>query len=131
MSGTAARPSPAAPVTEAVEPEILAEDDPASARERQAQVLRLLWDRRRTLFRAAAAGLVVSVLVAFLFPKSYSSTAQLMPPDGQSTSGAAVTMIAAMATKMGGGMGSSLGGVAGDLLGLKTSGALFIGMLRS
>ena len=48
-----------------------------------------------------------------------------MPPDTQSSSGLA--MMAAMASKVGGGLGS----VAGDLLGMKSSGALFIGVLRS
>src|SRR5437016_10462912 len=48
-----------------------------------------------------------------------------MPPDTQSTSGMA--MMAAMAAKSGAG----LAGVTGDLLGLKSSGALFIGVLRS
>lgn len=126
MSGAAAKPSPA-PSPEAVEPQILAEEDLTVARARQARVLRLLWDRRRMLFRAGLAGLAVSTLVAFLIPKSYTSTAQLMPPDSQSTSSMAMTMMAAMATKTGGG----LTGVAGDLLGLKSSGALFVGVLRS
>ena len=94
-------------------------------RERQAKLLRLLWDSRRDLFRAAAIALVASTLIAFLIPKSYTSTAQLMPPDTQSSSGLA--MMAAMASKVGGGLGS----VAGDLLGMKSSGALFIGVLRS
>src|SRR5580704_1856467 len=91
----------------------------------QAEQLRLLWGRRRFFFRAVTAGLLVSTLVAFLIPKSYISTAQLMPPDPQSTS--SMAMMAAMAAKGGGG----LAGVAGDLLGLKSSGALFIGVLRS
>jgi len=91
----------------------------------QAEQLRLLWGHRRFLFRAVAVGLLISTLVAFLIPKSYTSTTQLMPPDQQSTSGMA--MMAAMAAKAGGG----LAGVAGDLLGLKSSGALFIGVLRS
>src|SRR5436309_5973085 len=95
------------------------------SREWQAEQLRLLWGRRRFFFRAVAVGLLVSTLVAFLIPKSYTSTTQLMPPDPQSTSGMA--MMAAMAAKAGGG----LAGVAGDLLGLKSSGALFIGVLRS
>src|SRR6266566_2187386 len=95
------------------------------SREWQAERLRLLWGRRQFFFRAGAVGLLVSTLVAFLIPKSYTSTAQLMPPDPQSTSGMA--MMAAMAAKAGGG----LAGVAGDLLGLKSSGALFIGVLRS
>src|SRR6266446_3181469 len=95
------------------------------SREWQAERLRLLWEHRRIFLRAAALGLIISTLVAFLIPKSYTSTAQLMPPDTQSTSGMA--MMAAMAAKGGGG----LAGVAGDLLGLKSSGALFIGVLRS
>jgi capsule polysaccharide export protein KpsE/RkpR len=93
--------------------------------ERQARLLRLVWDSRRVLSRAAAIGLAASMLIAFLIPKSYTSTAQLMPPDTQSSSGLA--MMAAMASKVGGGLGS----VAGDLLGMKSSGALFIGVLRS
>ena len=95
------------------------------ARERHAKLLRLLWDSRRNLFRSAGVGLLASTLVAFLIPRSYTSTAQLMPPETQSSSGLA--MMAAMAAKVGGGLGS----VAGDLLGMKSSGALFIGVLRS
>ena len=56
-------------------------------RERQAKLLRLLWDARQDLLRAAAIGLAASTLIAFLIPKSYTSTAQLMPPDTQSSSG--------------------------------------------
>jgi uncharacterized protein involved in exopolysaccharide biosynthesis len=102
-------------------PEVPFEDP----REWQAERLRLLWKRRRFFLRAGTLGLIASTVVAFLIPKSYTSTTQLMPPDPQSTSGMA--MMAAMAAKAGGGLGA----VAGDLLGLKSSGALFIGVLRS
>ena len=102
-------------------PEMPLED----TREWQVERLRLLWGRRRFFFRVGAIGLLVSTLVAFLIPKSYTSTTQLMPPDPQSTSGMA--MMAAMAAKAGGGLGA----VAGDLLGVKSSGALFVGVLRS
>src|SRR5882757_104478 len=95
------------------------------SRKWQAERLRLVWGRRQFFLRAGAFGLLVSTLVAFLIPKSYTSTTQLMPPDPQSTSGMA--MMAAMAAKAGGG----LAGVAGDLLELKSSGALFVGILRS
>jgi capsule polysaccharide export protein KpsE/RkpR len=91
----------------------------------QAERFRFLWDSRRVLLGATAIGFLVSALVAFLIPKSYISTAQLMPPDQQSTSAAA--MMAGMAAKAGGGLGTA----AGDLLGVKSSGALFIGVLRS
>lgn len=94
-------------------------------RDWQAQRLRLLWEHRRTFFQAAAVGVLVSTLVAFLIPNSYTSTTQLMPPDQQSVPGMA--LMAAMAGKAGDGLGA----VAGDLLGLKSSGALFIGVLRS
>ncbi len=125
MTQTATKQQPeAAPqpvIGEVSLPELPLED----SRAWQVERLRLLWGRRRLFLRAAAIGLVVSTLLAFLIPKSYISITQLMPPDPQSPSGMA--MMAAMAAKSGAG----LAGVAGDLLGLKSSGALFIGVLRS
>lgn len=91
----------------------------------QAERFRLLWDNRRSILRTSAVGLLASTLVAFLIPKSYTSTAQLMPPDAQSSS--ALEMMAGMAAKAGGGLGA----VASDLLGVKSSGPLFVGVLRS
>jgi capsule polysaccharide export protein KpsE/RkpR len=85
----------------------------------------LLWNRRQFLSRAALAGLLFGTLVAFLLPKQYQSTTQLMPPDTQSGSG--VAMLAALGART----GSGLGALAGDLLEMKSSGALFIGILRS
>src|SRR5262245_52734077 len=93
-------------------------------RELQAERMRLLWSRRQFFLRAATVGLLASTLVAFLIPKSYTATTQLMPPDPQSASGMA--LMAAMSGKAGG-----LGALAGDLFGLKSSGAMFIGVLRS
>ena len=87
--------------------------------------LRCLWEKRGLLFKASVYGLTFFTAVAFLIPKQYQSTTLLMPPDDQSSSGMA--MAAALAGKMSGG----LAGLAGDVLGLKSSGALFIGMLRS
>lgn len=101
-------------------PELPLED----SREWQAQRLRLLWGRRQWFVRIAGIALIASTFIAFLIPKQYTSTAQLMPPDSQSASGMA--MMAAFAAKGGG-----LGSVAGDLLGMKSTGALFIGVLRS
>lgn len=125
MNGAGVKPSPAEPSREFLEQPVLEQQMLEDTRARQAELLRLLWDRRQTFFRAGVIGLLASTLVAFLIPKSYTSTAQLMPPDAQSSSGLA--MMAAMAAKGGGGLAS----MAGDLLGLKSSGALFIGILRS
>lgn len=86
--------------------------------------LRVLWEGRRFLARLTVWGMVLATILAFLIPKRYESTTRLMPPDSQSGSGMA--MIAALAGK--GGLG--LSSMAGDLLGMKSSGALFIDILR-
>jgi uncharacterized protein involved in exopolysaccharide biosynthesis len=94
------------------------------AREKRIERARILWEHSRTLACAVMLGGLFSALVAFLLPKTYEATAKLMPPE-QSSSGAA--LLAALSTR-GGGM---LGGFAGDLLGVKGSGAVFVEILES
>jgi capsule polysaccharide export protein KpsE/RkpR len=84
-----------------------------------------LWKQRQVLKRSALVGLLAGILLAFCIPKRYESTTQLMPPDSQSGSG--IAMLAALSAKSGGGLAP----LAGDLLGVKSSGALFVGILRS
>jgi capsule polysaccharide export protein KpsE/RkpR len=86
--------------------------------------LRILWERRAFLLRVVVFGLAFSTLLAFVIPKRYESTARLMPPDPQSGSGLA--MLAALSGRAGG-----VGAFAGDLLGLKSTSSLFVGILRS
>lgn len=88
--------------------------------------LRLLLDQRFILLRVTLYGLAFATLIAFLIPKTYESRTQLMPPDSELSSG--LSSLMAMTTRTGGG---ALGMLAGDFLGLKTSGSLFIGILRS
>jgi uncharacterized protein involved in exopolysaccharide biosynthesis len=93
---------------------------------RQEQVilrLRILWGKRRFLLGCLLFGLAIATLIAFLIPKQFESTAQLMPPDSESSS--SLAMLAGMSGSGG------LGMVAGDLLGIKSTGALFVGVLRS
>src|ERR1700674_4708592 len=99
-------------------------DDQNAAREKLVATLRVLWSQRRSILRVAGIGLMLSTLVAFLIPKRYTTTTRLMPPDSQSAS--SMMMLAGLAQKA----GSGLGAMAGDL-GLKSSGALFVGMLQS
>ena len=87
--------------------------------------LRLLLDQRLFLLRVAAYGLALATLLAYLLPVRYEARSQLMPPDNEMSSGLASLM--AMSARSGGGLGL----LAGDFLGLKTSGSLFIGILRS
>src|SRR5258708_3147768 len=87
--------------------------------------LRLLWSHRRFVGRVMLLSLGASALLAFLIPARYESTARLMPPDSPSSSGLALA-----AAAMGGGAGG-LGGIAGDVLGLKSTSDVFVGILGS
>lgn len=88
--------------------------------------LRLLWIRRSFLLRVVACGFIISTLIAFLIPSRYTSTTRLMPPNDQGSSG--LTMVAAA---LSGGSAGGLGGIAGDLLGLKSTSDVFVGILTS
>ena len=92
--------------------------------------LRLLWENRKFLMRAALSAFLASALFAMLIPNRYLSITRLMPPDGQS-SGVGLGILAAMSGKSGTSALGGLGGIAGDLLGVKSSGALFVGIVGS
>jgi capsule polysaccharide export protein KpsE/RkpR len=96
-----------------------------AARERNAARVRVLWHNRRLLLRAVLLGLALSTVIAFLIPKRYTSAARLMPPDEGSGQGAA--MLAALAGRTAG----TLTSLAASALGMKTTGDLFIGVLKS
>ena len=98
---------------------------PPRANDNPVVYLRLLWEQRRLLVSVALCGLLTSTLIAFLIPPRYQSTARLMPPDNQSASG-----LAAAAAAMSG-VGAGLGSVASDLLGLKSTSDVFVGILSS
>jgi len=93
--------------------------------------LRYAWLRRARLLRFFVWGAVISLIVAFLIPNRYKVVTRLMPPDQSNNAGMA--MLAMLSGKTGGG-GAAAGGagaIASDLLGLKSPGALFIGVLQS
>jgi uncharacterized protein involved in exopolysaccharide biosynthesis len=94
--------------------------------------LRLLWAERRFLLGGAIAGLIVTTALAFLISARYQSEVQLMPPE--SSSGGVMALLAGLggdgSSSGSGGLGG-LSGLASDLLGIKNTGALFIGVLQS
>jgi uncharacterized protein involved in exopolysaccharide biosynthesis len=94
------------------------------ARERMFSRLRIVWAKRKFLVRLTCAALLIATAVAFLIPVRYSTQVQIMPPDTQSSS--TLAMMAGLAGQTGG-----LGAMAGDLLGMKSTGALFTGILLS
>jgi uncharacterized protein involved in exopolysaccharide biosynthesis len=87
--------------------------------------LRLLWGHRRLLFRVSVCALLASTLVAFIIPARFESTARLMPPDSSQSGGLAMAA-AALSGSVGG-----LGGVASEMLGLKSTSDTFVGILSS
>ena len=95
------------------------------AREQRVARLRLLWEHRQFLWKLIGASIILATVIAFLIPRRYDSTARLMPPDSQS--GASMALMAALPGRSGAGLGS----LAGDLLGIRTTGDLFIGILKS
>jgi uncharacterized protein involved in exopolysaccharide biosynthesis len=97
-------------------------DEGKAFRERSVARIRLFWNHRKLLGRVAGVGLLASLLTAFVVPVRYESVTRLMPPDSQSSS--SLMMMAALSGKAG-----ALGGIAGDLLGLKSTGALFTAIL--
>lgn len=86
--------------------------------------LSLLWDERRFIVKMVIWGMVCSALLALLIPKRWESTTRLMPPDSSSSEGMAI--LTAVADKAG-----SLGPLAGNLLGMKNSSDMLVGILRS
>jgi uncharacterized protein involved in exopolysaccharide biosynthesis len=97
--------------------------DPAAGRGLAA--VRLLWDQHTLLLRLAVYGLIVSTAIAFLVPSYYRSSTRLMPPNIDPGMGLAA--LSAL-SRVG---GSGLGMLAGNFMGFRSSGALFIGILRS
>lgn len=85
----------------------------------------LFWDHRHLFFRIAGIVFVLSIVLAFLLPKEYVSTARIMPPEQGSNSSALLAVLLGK-TSAGG-----LAGLAGSLLGTKSNGALFLALLRS
>jgi len=108
--------------------EVLEELARKEARLRFARNVRTVWGERTFLVRLSLLGLVIGLLIAFLIPARYTSTTRLMPPDNQSGSPVALAVsMAAGRSAAGGGVGE----IAGDLLGLKSTSDVFVGILAS
>jgi capsule polysaccharide export protein KpsE/RkpR len=107
--------------------ELLIQEEPAgSGRDRFVSRLSVLWNERRFLGRCILIGFIASIIIVLLIPVRYTSITRLMPPEQSNSSG-----IAAMLASVTAGSGGGLGAIGGDLLGIKTSSDLFLGVLHS
>jgi uncharacterized protein involved in exopolysaccharide biosynthesis len=118
------RPVPELPQSEFPRP--TAEPHDPKPNENGLQILRLMWAHRRLLYRVGLYALLASAAIAFLIPTRFETTTRLMPPDNQSSG---LMMAAAAMTSSSGGGG--LAGIANDVLGLKSSSDVFVGVLGS
>jgi capsule polysaccharide export protein KpsE/RkpR len=81
-----------------------------------------LWLQRRQIFRWVVLGFFLSLIVAWRYPK-FESTAQIMPPD--SGGSGLASLVPALSKSPG------LVGMAGDLMGMKSTSAIFARVLES
>ena len=87
-----------------------------------ADLLTMLWRRRRFLELVTGIGVLLAIGYSLLLPNQYESTTQLMPPDQQSLSSGSL-----LSALTGAGQVTSMGG----LMSTRTPGAVFIGILNS
>ena len=87
-------------------------------------VLQLLWERRQLFYGVLRWALPASVVIAFLIPTRYESSVRIMPPDSMNNTGG---MLAALAGKS----NPEIAAIAGSVLGMKGSGALYVDLFRS
>ena len=89
-----------------------------------AELVAVIWQRRRWLAKVTGIGLILAVGYALSIPNQYTSTAQLMPPDPQALSN--ISMLSALS-----GAGSVASLSAGGLISARTPGGTFIGIVSS
>jgi uncharacterized protein involved in exopolysaccharide biosynthesis len=101
----------------------LKEMEHEEVRRRLGRNVRTVWSQRTFLVRLSVLGLGLGLLVAFLIPARFTSTARLMPPDNQAGSS-----LAMVANSVGGSRGSE---IAGSLFDLKSTSDVFVGILTT
>ena len=115
----------------------LPQETSSSPAHRQVAKARLLINNWPLIWRFLWIGTVLTIFFSLVWPKKYEASTRLMPPDSSSSSMSA----AALMSRVDGGGESSSGGSGGgsgilgmyaaSLLGMKSSGGLFIGILHS
>lgn len=90
-------------------------------------VVSRMLELQREILRVLGCALLTIVIVVFCIPAEYQSTVRLMPPERQQLGGLAA-MLASAGEEKG---GTAVGSLVADSIGLKSSGALYVGILKS
>jgi len=92
----------------------------------------IVWPKRHVVYKATLWALVLSTILVFLVPKRYESTVSIMPPEPASPVGTMISaLLGSKSSSSSGSTGSGLAAMAGNLFGVKSSGAIFVDVLRS
>lgn len=94
---------------------------PASDTIHMLDYIEVILKRKTLIFNTSCVAFLLALVISLIIPKSYSSTALIIPPQ-QDSSG----MMSAFIGSMG-----NLGGVAGDLLGKASPADMYVSMLNS
>jgi tyrosine-protein kinase Etk/Wzc len=87
----------------------------------------LLASQKEFILKTALVFTIITVILVFVIPVDYTSTAAIMPPQKQNSASALLGELGGLAALSGGGLGGSAAG----MLGLKNPGDLYIGLLQS
>jgi capsule polysaccharide export protein KpsE/RkpR len=88
----------------------------------------LLWEKRRLFPVVAVRALILATIIVFLLRPRYESAANIMPPE-QGDRGALLSLLAGRAG--GSTDGAGLASLAGSVLGVSSTGALFVELAHS
>jgi capsule polysaccharide export protein KpsE/RkpR len=90
-----------------------------------------IWHKRHFLAKVAKRALIVSTLLVFLIPTRFESVTRVLPSDATPKTGGALSALAGIAGSSSGSSSSSLLDIAGEALGTKNNGALYVALLHS
>lgn len=108
------------------DPEYLEQLERRAAREKNVARMKLLWKHKGTILRFTVWGFALFLVLAYVIPQRYTATTRLMPPDQPN---AGMALLGAVTGK--GGAPGALGAMADEFLGIKNTGDLFVGVLKS
>lgn len=88
-------------------------------------VIIILAERKRTIFRITVIFAVLAIIVSLVLPKRYTASVVLLPPQQNSSLSAS-----ALSSQLGN-IGGGIAALAGGSLGLKNPNDMYVGMLKS
>jgi capsule polysaccharide export protein KpsE/RkpR len=90
-----------------------------------------IWRKRQLLAKVGLRALIVSTVAVFLIPNKFESVTRVLPSDSIPHTGGMLSALAGLSGSSSGSSSSSLLDIAGEALGTKNNGALYVALLHS